>query len=177
MDTTLDLDTLTRLHEQVAPQSSLAELMGTLTALVTAPSAEHPSTWLLWLTDEARFDDEDDARAFLQQALALYQQIDGQFQLGETLGPDRKDMTAVAQWSRGYFATARRDPLWAQDTAAMRRLMPLALLAGELDRVGDPDAVMHGDAMRGKWASNIPQLAAAFYEHWQELRTRNRSSS
>lgn len=171
-DTTpaLDLDALAGLLGKVAPHKSVPQLMGTLTALACAPSAPHPSQWLLTLTDDARFEHEDDARAFLAQVLAVFRLVDGHLQLGEPVGPDEDDPTAVAQWCRGFFDTARSDETWSADTQAMRRLMPMALLAGELDRVGTPDDVMHGDAMRTKWTRGLPALAAAFYEHWEDAR-------
>ncbi len=59
----------------------------------------------------------------------------------------------------------------------MRRLLPLALLAGELDRVGDADAVMHSEAMRTKWTRDVPKLVAAFYAHWAELRHQNNTAA
>ena len=48
--------------------------------------------------------------------------------------------------------------------------MPVALLAGELDRVGEPGAAMHQDAMRTKWTTALGALASSFYERWSEAR-------
>jgi len=166
----LDLSELERLLEQVAPHKSLPEVMGTLTALASAPASPHPSRWLLTLTDDARFENEDDARGFLAQVLGAYRQLDAHLQMGEAVGPEGGDATAVAQWCRGYFHAARADSVWSADTEAMRRLMPLALLAGELDRVGDPGAPMHGDAMREKWTAALGPLALSFYERWADAR-------
>lgn len=170
----LDLEELGRLLKRVAPQKSVPEVMGALTALATAPASGHPSEWLLTLTDDARFEDEDDARTFLSHVLNAYRELDVHLQIGEDVGPDARDATAVAQWCRGYFQSARSDPTWSSDTDAMRRLMPLALLAGELDRVGAPDGAMHGDAMRTKWTEALPTLTASFYAHWAEQRSQNR---
>lgn len=170
----LDLEELGRLLQQVAPHKSVAEVMGALTALATAPASPHPSEWLLTLTDDARFDDEQHARTFLSHVLAAYREIDVHLQIGEDVGPDAGDAKAVAQWCHGYFQSARADATWAADTDAMRRLMPMALLAGELDRVGTPDGPMHGDAMRTKWTAALPTLAASFYAHWAEQRGQHR---
>jgi len=173
----LDLGELERLLKRVAPGKSVPEVLGTLTALASAPVSAHPSEWLLTLTDNARFDDEDDARAFLRQVLAAYREIDALFQMGEEVGPDPADPTAVAQWCHGYFQTARNDETWSADTDAMRRLMPMALLAGELDRVGEPGAAMHGDAMRAKWTAALGSLAAAFYTRWSEARAKHQATA
>ncbi len=165
----LDLSALQQLLQRVAPDKTLPEVMGTLTALATAPAAPHPSQWLLTLTDDARFDDEDDARAFLAQVLAAFREIDTHLQVEEAVGPDVTDRMAVAQWCRGYFQAARNDATWSADTDAMRRLMPVALLAGELDRVDD--AQMHADAMRDKWTAALASLAASFYTRWADARS------
>lgn len=170
----LDLAELERLLQRVAPHKRLPEVMGTLTALATAPASPHPSEWLLTLTDDARFDDASDARAFLMHVLEAYRELDAHLQFGEPVGPDAADPEAVALWCRGYFQTARSDPTWSADTDAMRRLMPVALLAGELDRVGEPSAAMHGDAMRTKWTAALGRLATAFYERWAEARAAHR---
>lgn len=172
--TPLDLGELERLLQRVAPHKRLPEVMGTLTALVSAPASPHPSAWLLTLTDDARFEDESDARAFLEHVLEAYRQLDAHLRFGEPVGPDAEDPEAVALWCRGYFQTARGDATWAADTDAMRRLMPVALLAGELDRVGEPNAAMHQDAMRAKWTAALGTLAAGFYERWSEARAAHR---
>ena len=168
-----DLQELERLLQLVAPHKSIAEVMGTLTALATAPASPHPSEWLLTLTDDARFEDETDARAFLTQVLGVYRELDAHLQLGEEVGPDIRDPKAVAQWCHGYFQTAREDPTWKTEPDAMRRMMPMALLAGELDRVGEPGAAMHGDAMRTKWAGALGSLAASLYAHWADARAKH----
>src|SRR5690606_10656047 len=95
-------------------------------------------------------------------------------QFGEPVGPDADDPEAVALWCRGYFQTARADATWSADTDAMRKLMPVALLAGELDRVGEPGAAMHQDAMRAKWTAALGALATSFYERWSEARATHR---
>jgi yecA family protein len=166
--TGLDLAELGRLLERVAPHKSVPEVMGSLTALASAPASPHPSEWLLTLTDDARFDDEDDARRFLMHVLEAYRQIDMHLQVGEEVGPDATDPKAVAQWCHGYFQTARRDPTWSAEPDAMRRMMPMALLAGELDRVGE--ASTQSDAIRNKWTGALGNLAASLYEHWSEAR-------
>ena len=171
----LDLGELERLLKRVAPHKSVAEVMGALTALATAPASPHPSEWLLTLTDDARFEDENDARTFLSHVLDAYREIDVHLQIGEEVGPDASDPTAVAQWCHGYFQSARADATWSADTDAMRKMMPLALLAGELDRVGAPDGPMHGDAMRTKWTAALPKLTASFYAHWAEQRAERRA--
>ena len=170
----LDLGELGRLLQRVAPHKTVPEVMGALTALASAPAAPHPSQWLLTLTDDARFDDEDDARAFLQQVLGAYRELDALLQMGEAVGPDGADPIAVAQWCRGYFQTARADATWSEDTDSMRRLMPLALLAGELDRVGDPGSGMHSDAMRSKWTAALGDLASSFHTQWADARAKHR---
>lgn len=170
----LDLGELERLLKRVAPHKSVAEVMGALTALATAPASPHPSEWLLTLTDDARFDDEADARTFLSHVLNAYREIDIHLQSGEEVGPDAGDATAVAQWCHGYFQSARADATWSADTEAMRSMMPLALLAGELDRIGAPDGPMHGEAMRTKWTAALPALTASFYAHWAEQRAQHR---
>ncbi len=164
----LDLTALERLLLRVAPHKSVPELMGTLTALATAPAAPHPSQWLLTLTDDARFDDEDDARAFLAQVLAAFREIDGHLQVHEEVAPDPTDRKAVAQWCHGYFQAARSDTTWSADTDAMRRLMPIALLAGELDRVDDEQ--IHAEPMRDKWTAALGSLVASLYAHWADAR-------
>lgn len=170
----LDLGELGRLLQRVAPHKTVPEVMGALTALASAPAAPHPSEWLLTLTDDARFEDEDDARAFLQQVLSAYRELDAHLLVGEAVGPDTEDPTAVSQWCRGYFQTARKDATWSANTDSMRRLMPLALLAGELDRVGDAGAGMHGDAMRSKWTTALGDLASSFYAQWEDARAKHR---
>ncbi|MCR9165189.1 MAG: UPF0149 family protein [Nannocystaceae bacterium] len=170
----LDLGELERLLQRVAPHKSVAEVMGALTALATAPASPHPSEWLLTLTDDARFEDPQDARNFLTHVLAAYREIDSHLQLGVEVGPDTADPTVVAQWCHGYFQSARADAKWSADTDAMRKMMPLALLAGELDRIGSPDGPMHGEAMRAKWTEALPTLTASFYAHWAELRDQHR---
>lgn len=173
----LDLGELGRLLQRVAPHKTVPEVMGALTALACAPAAPHPSQWLLTLTDDARFEDEDDARAFLQQVLSAYRELDAHLLVGEAVGPDTEDPTAVSQWCRGYFQTARNDATWSADTDSMRRLMPLALLAGELDRVGEAGAGMHGDAMRSKWTSALGDLASSFYAQWEDARAKHRPAA
>ncbi len=173
----LDLGELGRLLQRVAPHKAVAEVMGALTALASAPASPHPSQWLLTLTDDARFEDPADARAFLQQVLSAYRELDAMLQMEEPVGPDPEDPVAVAQWCRGYFQTARQDATWSADTDAMRRLMPLALLAGELDRVGEAGAGMHGDAMKTKWTAALGNLASSFYAHWADARAKHRPAS
>ncbi len=172
----LDLGELGRLLQRVTPQKSVSEVMGALTALASAPQAPHPSQWLLTLTDDARFDDEADARTFLGHVLSAYRELDTDLRTGETVGPNLEDRQAVAQWCRGYFQTARSDATWAADTDSMRRLMPLALLSGELDRVGEQGSPMHSDAMRSKWTSALGALAASFYTQWADTRAKHRAS-
>ncbi|MGH1341716.1 MAG: UPF0149 family protein [Nannocystales bacterium] len=170
----LDLGELGRLLQRVAPHKTVPEVMGALTALASAPASPHPSQWLLTLTDDARFEDETDARDFLQQVLGAYRELDALLQMGEAVGPDAEDPLVVAQWCRGYFQTARNDATWSADTDSMRRLMPLALLAGELDRVGQPGSGMHGDAMRSKWTAALGDLASSFYTQWADARAKHR---
>ncbi len=166
-----------RLLQRVAPHKTVPEVLGALTALASAPAAPHPSEWLLTLTDDARFEDEADARAFLQQVLGAYRELDALLRMDEAVGPDTEDRVAVAQWCRGYFQTARSDATWAADTDSMRRLMPLALLAGELDRVGEAGAGMHTDAMRAKWTAALGTLASSLYAHWAPARAKHRPSA
>jgi len=173
----VDLGELGRLLQRVAPHKTVPEVIGALTALASAPAAPHPSQWLLTLTDDARFEDEDDARAFLQQVLSAYRELDALLQMGEAVGPDVEDSVAVAQWCRGYFQTARNDAMWSADTDSMRRMMPLALLAGELDRVGEAGAEMHGDAMRTKWTAALGDLASSFYTQWTDARANHRPAA
>ena len=173
----LDLGELGRLLQRVAPHKTVPEVMGALTALASAPASPHPSQWLLTLTDDARFEDEADARAFLQQVLGAYRELDALLQMDEAVGPDGEDPTAVAQWCRGYFQTARNDATWSADTDSMRRLMPMALLAGELDRVGEQGTGMHGDAMRAKWTAALSDLASAFYTQWADARAKHRPAA
>lgn len=170
----LDLGELERLLHRVAPHKSVSEVMGALTALASAPASPHPSEWLLTLTDGARFEDVDDARDFLAHVLAAYRELDAHLQIGEPVGPDPADPGAVAQWSRGYFEIARNDAVWAASPDAMRQLMPLALLAGELEGVGDPNSAMHGDEMRTKWTTALGNLVVTFYGQWADDRAAQR---
>ena len=118
---------------------SLPEAQGFLTATACAPTMRMPSEWQRDLLGDAEFSSMEQAQRVFGLVIRLYNQVVADLDEGNSIAPSGPDED-VRSWCAGYLRAARMDEVWTGDESGVVFLFPLAILAGEVDLVGEEDA-------------------------------------
>jgi uncharacterized protein len=119
---------------------SLTEAHGFLTAIVSGPTTILPSAWQKPLFGDAGFATMDEARHVFDLVMRFYNGIVDDLASGRPVAPATADDDAVALWCEGYLRATRMDEVWSHDERAAVSMFPIAILAGEVDLVGEKDS-------------------------------------
>jgi uncharacterized protein len=119
----------------------LAMAHGFLTGIVSAPTTIMTSVWQPVMIGEPAFESMEEARRVLGLVMRLYNQILTDLNEGRKAAPpNAKDDDWLALWCAGYLRAARMDDEWAADEHGVALLFPFAILAREVDLVGEKDS-------------------------------------
>lgn len=134
-----EIDELSEFLATAPGAMSFSEAHGFLTAIASAPTTIGPSVWQSVLLGESGFSSMEQAKHVFGFVMRLYNQIVTDLNDGNPLAPSDAD-EAIGSWCRGYLTGARMDEVWTADETGVVYLFPLAVLAGEIDLVGEQDA-------------------------------------
>ena len=113
---------------------------GFLTAIASAPTTVMPSVWQPAVLGNPAFDSMEQAQRVLGLMMRLYNQILTELnEHQEFTPPNLDDDDSIRLWCIGYLEAARMDDVWIDDEHAHVLLFPFAILAGEVDLVGEED--------------------------------------
>jgi uncharacterized protein len=143
-----ELDVLSEFLSTTSGAMPVSEAHGFLTAIASAPTTMMPSVWQPVLLGERGFSSMEQARHVLGLVMRLYNQIVTDLTEDNPIAPSDAD-EAVDSWCTGYLKAARMDDVWTSDETGVMFLFPHAVLAGEVDLVGEQDAdgkVIHDPA-------------------------------
>ena len=116
------------------------EAHGFLTAIVSAPTTIMPSIWQPEMLGERRFSSMEQAQHVLGLVMRLYNQIVTDLNAGQQITPSDADDDDIELWCAGYLHAAHMDDVWLADERGTLFLFPMAVLAGEVDLVGEQDS-------------------------------------
>lgn len=134
-----ELDELSELLASAPGAMPLSEAHGFLTAIASAPTTIMPSVWQPVLLGEGGFSSMEQAQRVFGLVMRLYNEIVTDLSEGNPIAPSEPDED-IGSWCTGYLTAARMDEVWTADETGMVFLFPLAILAGEVDLVGEEDA-------------------------------------
>jgi uncharacterized protein len=134
-----ELDELSEFLATTPGAMPLSEAHGFLTAIASAPTTMMPSVWQPVLLGERGFSSMEQAKQVFGLVMRLYNQIVTDLAEGNPIAPADPDED-VSSWCTGYLRAARMDDLWTADETGIVFLFPLAVLAGEVDLVGEQDS-------------------------------------
>ncbi|MEJ7599026.1 MAG: YecA family protein [Kofleriaceae bacterium] len=120
---------------------------GFLTAIASAPTLFAPSQWQGRVLGDDPFASPAHAQRIFGLALRLSNGIITMLERGQHITPSEPDDVT---WCAGYLCAARMDEAWIDDERGHELLFPIALLAGDVDLVGetDPDGSVITDPTR-----------------------------
>lgn len=114
---------------------------GFLTAIASAPETIMPSEWQPEMLGEPEFVSREQAQQVIGLVMRLYNQILTGLNENQRLAPPMPDGDdAIGLWCAGYLKAARMDDVWRDDERGAVFLFPFAVLAGEVDLVGEEDS-------------------------------------
>lgn len=168
-----ELDDLAAFLAETPNAMPLPWVEGYLTAVVSAPNLVMPSAWQPVVLGDPSFTSLDEAQRILGLVNRLYNQIiarlDAEVEVGPTDDPEQE-----ALWCRGYLAGSHLDPAWGADEYATMLLFPHALLAGEIDLVGEEDAdgriIEDPTPQIERCRARLRLSTLEAYQYWKELR-------
>jgi uncharacterized protein len=134
-----ELDELSEFLANAPRAMQFSEAHGFLTAIASAPTTIMPSVWQPVLLGEPEFASMDEAKRVFGLVMRLYNQIVTDLNEDNPIAPCDPD-EAIDLWCQGYLKAARMDDVWTSDEQGVVLLFPLAILAGEVDLVGEEDA-------------------------------------
>ena len=134
-----ELDELTEYLATAPGAMPFSEAHGFLTAIASAPTMIMPSAWQPLLLGDGGFSSMERAQRVFGLVMRLYNQIVTDLGHGNPIAPSGPDED-LGSWCTGYLRAARMDELWTGDETGAVFLFPLAILAGEVDLVGEEDA-------------------------------------
>jgi uncharacterized protein len=134
-----ELDDLTELLSTTPGAMPFSEAHGFLTAIASAPTTIMPSVWQPVLLGERGFSSMEQAKHAFGLVMRLYNQLLTDLNEGNPIAPSDPDEN-VGAWCTGYLRAARMDDVWSADETGIVFLFPLAVLAGEVDLVGEEDS-------------------------------------
>lgn len=134
-----ELDDLSEFLSTAPGAMPFSEAHGFLTAIASAPTTMMPSVWQPVLLGEHGFSSMEQAKHVFGLVMRLYNQILTDLNEGNPIAPSDRDED-VGSWCTGYLKAARMDDVWTEDEAGTVFLFPLAILAGEVDLVGEEDS-------------------------------------
>jgi uncharacterized protein len=134
-----ELDDLGELLSTTPGAMPFSEAHGFLTAIASAPTTMRPTVWQPVLLGARGFSSMEQAKHVLGLVIRLYNQIVTDLAEGNPVAPSDAD-EAIGSWCTGYLRAARMDDVWIADETGVVLLFPLAVLAGEVDLVGEHDS-------------------------------------
>jgi len=154
---------------------TLPQTRGFLTAVASAPNMIMPSTWQPMVLGEPEFESADEARSIIGLVLRLFNE------LLDDLNEERRVDSLVPEdegdlqlWCRGYLAGARLDDDWGADDTGTTLLFPMAVLAGEVELKGEPDAdgniIEDPSPQLAACRRELPAHVLALHQHWTQWR-------
>ena len=81
----------------------------------------------------------EQAQHVLGLVMRLYNQIVTDLNAGQQITPSDADDDDIELWCAGYLKAARMDDVWLADERGTLFLFPMAVLADEVDLVGEQD--------------------------------------
>ena len=133
-----ELDELSAFLATAPGALPFSEAHGFLTAIASAPTTMMPSVWQPVLLGERGFSSMEQAKRVLG-LVRLYNHIVTDLAEGNPIAPSDPDED-VSSWCTGYLKAARMDDVWTDDEEGTVSLFPVAILAGEVDLVGEEDS-------------------------------------
>jgi uncharacterized protein len=134
-----ELDQLSEFLANAPGAMPLSEAHGFLTSIASAPTTIMPSVWQPLLLGEPDFSSMEEAKHVFGLVMRLYNQIVTDLGEDNPIAPSDPDED-IGSWCSGYLKGARMDDVWTGDEQGLVFLFPLAILAGEVDLVGEEDA-------------------------------------
>jgi uncharacterized protein len=134
-----ELDELSEFLAAAAGAMPFSEAHGFLTAIASAPTTIMPSVWQPVLLGARGFSSMEQAQHVFGLVMRLYNQIVTDLTEGNPVAPSDPDED-IGSWCTGYLRAARMDDVWSADETGVVFLFPLAVLAGEVNLVGEEDS-------------------------------------
>lgn len=180
VDRPLDRSELAELREFLGstPEAmSFAEAEGLLTAMASAPTTIMPSTWQPLVLGEQAFESVEEAERVTGRVIRLFNQILKRLNAGKTRWASDFDQDVeLREWCTGYLRGVRLDPQWTADEHDLALLLPIGVLAGEFDLVGEQDSDGKTIEDMGKhverYRKELPSLLLSIHDHWTDWRKR-----
>jgi uncharacterized protein len=150
-------------------------MTGFLTAMATGPDLVPPSEWVRVVFGEDPFIDLDDAQLKVGRLMRWYNEIVSAISGNEeTICPAADDHGAIEVFCEGYVSGARKHPRWSDDKEAVALLVPIAILAGQLDpselRDADGRPIDDVEAQLQHDRDDLDFLLRTLHEHWAPAR-------
>lgn len=154
---------------------SLPWTEGFLTGIASTPSVIMPSDWYPVLLGDRAFDESlEEAKSAIGLIMRLFNQILDELNQGLALRPSRSlDEEQVSDWCSGYLEAGRMDPVWRKDEYGWCSLLPMGVLAGEFDLVGEegPDGIIEDPTSHlAMYRRSLPTGVLEMHEYWGEWR-------
>jgi uncharacterized protein len=135
------------------------------------PARRARATEVAHIIGDAEFRSSDHAQAFVGQLMVAYNRIVDRLRAGKGVGPRCGDPQVVGAWCRGYVEVALRDPQWVDDREAVAMLLPLRVLAGEVDEDSlEPKLADLTQQLKVEWVEQLPRIVAEIDEFWRVRR-------
>jgi uncharacterized protein len=99
-----------------------------------------PSTWQKTVLGDVAFESLEHAQRIVGLIARLNNEIINELEDYYSVLPDEADESIETEWCWGYIAGARLDRSWFANEDDAAFLLPAAILSGDLDLVGEPDA-------------------------------------
>lgn len=169
-----ELDDLRRFLETTSGAMKFSEAHGFLTAIASAPTTMLPSVWIPQLFGE------DEAYSSMEQVnhvfglvMRLYNEIVEALAARHPIAPSDADED-VEGWCAGYLRAARMDEVWTADEVACVLLLPVAVLAGDFDLVGETDAdgkvIEDASGHMQRYRESLDNTVHEANQHWTKWR-------
>lgn len=149
---------------------TLVQAEGFMTAVISAPSSIPPSTWHKVVLGDAKFETLEHANHVLQLLMRHYNEIVDHLFAGETLDFEELDEEDLTLWCAGYLEAAEMDDLWRKHEDGAAFLLPMAILSGDLDLIGEEDdkgnIITDDTPQRQRARASLPSMVIEAHQYW-----------